>query len=161
MRSVNWTLNCFAMTKPSLYLLLASLFTASGSIKTYSDFDETLDFSRYQNFALYNDMDTGLSDLDEKRFSAALVSVLEEKDFQSSEDPDFMINFYSKVYEENNRNHIGIGIGGGGSHVGGGISGGIPINMRKHIMSLTVEFVDATTNQLFWQGVAEAKFNPD
>src|SRR5699024_6956053 len=105
------------------------------------------------------DMDTGLSELDEKRFLATLNKVLKTRGYKTSVQPDFKVNFYSSIYEKEHHNNLNIGIGTIGGHVGGNIAGGIPIKSSTKMLSITVEFVDAQTNTLFWQGVVEGKLN--
>lgn len=147
------------MRKYSFLLCFIVVAMACGGIKTYQDYDETVNFAQYRNFEFYEDMETGLSDLDEKRFKSAIDSVLEEKDFSNDDNPDFKINLYSETYQKDNRSALGIGLGTIGHNVSGNINSGVPIGRLDDMLSLTIEFVDAESNNLFWQGVVEGKFN--
>lgn len=135
--------------------------TSCGGLKTYTDYDETLDYKNLQSFDFYDRMKTGLDELDEKRFNSSLIEVLEEKDFiQKENKPSFLINFYSETYLKKRQHNIGVSIGTYGRNVGGSLGSGIPIKTSENILSITVEFVHPDTNELFWQGIAEGKLNP-
>ena len=79
--------------------------------------------------------------------------------------PDFYIYFNTETREELNTNTIGIGIGSGGMNGGIGLSGGIPIGGKKLNEKLSIRFVEAATNELFWEGslntVIKEKRTPD
>lgn len=150
------------MKKPCLLLLMmVSVLVSCAGPQFFYDYDRQADFSDYQTYAYYPDMETGLSDLDAERVVAAIDSILSAKNIHKATDPDFKINFYASYYEKPSRSTIGLGIGGGGGGVGIGVSGGIPIGDPDLYLSLTIEFVEAPTNILFWQTVIESKMNRD
>ncbi|HLS29812.1 MAG TPA: DUF4136 domain-containing protein [Flavobacteriaceae bacterium] len=136
------------------------LFTSCGGVKTYTDYDETLDYNQFKTFDFYDPMETGLDDLDEKRLKTSLREVLAEEGFEQQEDPDFMINFYSESYQKKRQHNIGVRVGTFGRNVGGSLGSGIPINSSENIINITVEFAETANNELFWQGVAEGKLSP-
>lgn len=138
------------------FILLLFLW-ACNTPKVYTDYDETTDFTRYKSFAFYKDMNTGLDTLDQVRLQNALRSTLEEKGYSYSQETDFIINFYTEVSKENASNRLGISIGTMGAHVGGNIASGIPISSNRRILHTTVEMVNAASNTLYWQGVAETR----
>lgn len=145
--------------KKICYLVILLFTTACSGIKTYVDYDEKTDFEQYTSYSFYKDIDSGLDSLDQKRFMTALKGVMKENNFRfTPEDPDFKINFYSAAYKEDNAQNIGISIGTIGSRVGGNVASGIPIGGQRRFLSITVEFVNAESDILFWQGVAEGKF---
>ncbi len=141
----------------SYSFILLLLLSACATPKVYTDYDETTDFNRYQRFTFYTNMDTGLDTLDQARLQNALRSTLEEKGFSYSQKADFIVNFYTEVSKENASNRLGISIGTMGAHVGGNIASGIPISSSKRILHTTIEMVNATSNTLYWQGVAETR----
>lgn len=51
--------------------------------------------------------------------------------------------------EAQNSNTIGIGLGSGGINRGFGVSGGIPIGVKRLNEEFTIEFVNAENNTLF------------
>ncbi|TQD34812.1 DUF4136 domain-containing protein [Haloflavibacter putidus] len=143
-----------------LLLTMISVFLSScGGPKVFYDYDQNIDFNNFQSFSFYKDMQSGLRPLDQERVQEAIREQLKEQDFATSETPDFKVNFYADFYNERSNSTIGIGVGGGGGRVGGGVSGGIPIGGTKTFISLTVEFVQASNNELYWQAVIESPFN--
>lgn len=141
----------------SFILLIAFGLTSCSSIKTYTDYDKSINFKQYSSYSFFEDMETGLNELNERRFSKAVNAVLQEKGFAQNDHPDFTINYYSEIYRKTNRNNLSIGIGTVGSHVGGNVSSGIPIETNNRMLSLTLEIVDSKKNILVWQGEADAK----
>lgn len=149
------------MRKIIFLTVLSFSLLSCGGPKAFYDYDEQVNFDNYQSFSFFEEMKSGLRPLDEERLEKALQNQLKENGFTSTQTPDFKVNFYADFYSERSNNTIGIGIGGGGGHVGGGVSGGIPIGGVKTFMSLTIEFVKANNNELFWQAVVESRFEKD
>lgn len=148
------------MKKIILFIVGCSFFACS-TPKYFYDYDQQANFSFLKTYAFFSEMDTGLSELDEDRFTNAIDSVLQSKGIQESSNPDFKINFYTSYYQTPSQQSIGIGLGGGGGNMGMGVSGGIPIGGMKTYINLTLEFVEQPNNILIWQGIAEARFNPE
>lgn len=123
----------------------------------YTDFDKSVDFSKYKSFDYYIEPNTGLSELDQKRVKESIDSLLNSKNITQQTIPEFSINFYAEFYTVETENSIGVGLGTGGRNVGGSVSSDIPIRTQKDMIALTIEFVDALTKELFWQGVMERK----
>lgn len=118
------------------------------------DYEKNTDFSKYKSYSYFSNMNTGLSEFDAKRLFIALDEVMASKGFTLSEDSDFIINIESSTYQESqNNSSLGVGGGGGGGNVGGGISVGIPLGQANVSRQIKFDFVDANTNQLFWQAI--------
>ncbi len=103
-------------------------------------------------------METGLSDLDNKRLFNVLDIALQSRGLVFSEEPDFYINVESKAYQSAQNNNVGIGVGGGGGNIGGGVSVGIPIGQPSLQRHIQFDFVDARKDVLFWQAVSESSY---
>ena len=131
--------------KNLFYIVLLFIVACSGPRVIY-DYDTQKDFSKYTTYNYYPDLQTGLSELDDKRLMAATDKVLSEKGFTKSDNPQFHINFIGKEYTTPSNNSIGIGLGRGPIQIGGGIPFGGP-NQR---IQLTVDFIDAQTKSLIW-----------
>ena len=120
------------------------------------DYEKTTDFSKYKSYSYFEDIQTGLSELDAKRFFNVLEQVMSEKGYTLSENSDFLIDIKSSTYQDAQSNSsVGIGLGGGGGHVGGGVSVGIPIGQESLARHIQFDFVDAKNNQLFWQAISK------
>lgn len=122
-----------------------------------TDYDNAINFSDFKTYSFYEDVGGGLNELDVKRVIFAINFELKQRGFQETENPDFYINVTSKTSESSNNNSIGIGVGGGGRNSGFGISGGIPIGAKKLNEELVIEFVNAKTNQIIWEGALNSK----
>ncbi|TKS57542.1 DUF4136 domain-containing protein [Mesohalobacter halotolerans] len=145
--------------KKLIVLASAIVLMSCSTTKVFMDYDKDADLKSYKTYNYFLSNNTGLSELDEKRVVKAIDSILPQKGFPQKTIPDFNVNFYAETYTVNSQNSIGVGIGGGGGRVGGGVSGGIPINSSKDMLALTVEFVDALNKELFWQAVVETREN--
>lgn len=139
-----------------LYLLVILVFASCVSKKVYVDYDESLDYSQYDSYDFYIE-DSGMSQLDENRIISSIDSVLTSKDIDRKTIPKFSINFYAEFYMVETENNIGLSVGSGNETVGGSASSNIPLRTQKEMVALTIEFVDALTKELFWQGVMERK----
>lgn len=138
-------------------LLLSLLFAACATARI--DYDRNTDFSAYRTFNFYPEMNSGLNQLDEKRIIAQTESLLASRGFVRSDDPDMYVNIFTRQYETPYNSSVGIGIGSGGRRGGFGISGGIPIRSNSTTQEITFDLIDAGKEDLFWQGVYEAKVN--
>jgi hypothetical protein len=135
-------------------LLLVFLSLSCTAPKVFTDYASDVNFDEYNSFAFYAIENSGLAKLDEDRIYKALQDTLSSKGFTEKLIPDFKINFYAEVFNGTSNSNFGIGIGGYNGAIGGSIS---PQNTKRNI-ALTIEFADGLTNNLFWQGVVEARF---
>lgn len=147
--------------KPIKIMMLFLCIVSCAPIYVNYDYEKSTDFSKYKTYNYFSNMETGLSELDEKRFLKILSQTLESKGILRSETPDFLIDIKSNEYEENSRSTVGVGVGGSGRNVGGGISIGIPVGQSKVSRQIVIDFVDQSNNSLFWQANSESNFNPD
>ncbi len=131
------------------------LFGCSASKVVY-DYDVKTNFVEYKTYAFFEDAGDGLNELDVKRFARAIEHELDSLGLQKSSTPDFFINFISEKRELPKNNNVGIGVGGG-RNVGIGISTGISFGGNKINERITIEFVSFANNQLFWEGLLNAK----
>jgi len=141
------------------YSFLLLFVTACNSPQAVYDYDQQTDFSRYTTYALFPDLQTGLSQLDESRLLESIESKMKEKGFSNAPDPGIYVNVYSKRFEQDNRSRVGVGIGGGGGNVGVGVSGGIPLGRMNSYLELTFDFIDVEDDVLIWQAVVESPFD--
>ena len=140
--------------------VLALIITSCAPIYVNYDYEKGTDFSQYKTYNYYSDMNTGLSELDTKRLLDALDLKMKEKGFDLSNTPDFFIDIKSSEFQAGQRQAVGVGVGSGGRNVGGGISIGLPIGQANVNRQITIDFVDESKKQLFWQAVSESRFNP-
>lgn len=134
------------------------LVASCGATRVNYDYDDTTDFSAYSTYSYFSDMETGLSQLDERRLLNAMDMTMQSKGLLFSEEPDMLVNIQSIVFEGQRNNAVGVGLGGGGGAMGGGISVGIPVGEPKAVRELKIDFVDAKQDLLLWQAVSESPF---
>ncbi len=137
------------------------IVSSCAPVRVNYDYDKSVNFNTYKTYNYYADMTTGLSDLDSKRFLTILDSSLVAKGIRLSETPDFFIDIKSSEHHSAQRSNVGVGLGGGGRHIGGGISIGVPVGQSKMERTITIDFVDENKKQLFWQAVSESSYNPN
>jgi hypothetical protein len=142
--------------RPLLAILITFLLLSCGATVGV-DYDQKTDFSQYQTFNFYPEIDSGLSDLDDQRIIKITDSILRQRGFTRSEEPQFYINFFASEFLSASRSSIGIGVGGGGRNGGVGVSGGIPVGGNVVNQRLTMDFVDAAKDELIWQAVADGE----
>ena len=146
----------------ALKILFVFFFLAScNAPQAVYDYDQEINFSNYSTYALFPEFQSGLSQLDEKRLLTSLENGLLEKGFSVSSEADMYVNVYTDEFREQNRNSVGIGVGGSGRNVGVGVSGGIPLGGPETYLQITFDFIDVEADDLIWQAVVESKFNPD
>lgn len=145
-------------------LLLTVLLGLAGGcvpVRVHFDYEPRPDWSAYQTYNFYPDMDTGLSELDSRRLLEAMEQALRQQGYQQAEEPDFWIDAIGEVYEDLPRSQVGVGLGGGGRGMGGGVSVGIPVAGNNLKRRITFNILDAATKSLIWQGVATDSFRED
>lgn len=146
------------------FFKLFFLFICIGScapIYVNYDYEKSTNFTEYKTYNFFSNIDSGLNELDEKRLIYALDSKLNAIGLQKTENASFLIDIKSEEYETNQRNTVGIGVGGGNRGIGGGVSVGIPIGKSNVNRQITVAFVDESKEGLFWQTTSECAFKPN
>ncbi|WP_296384622.1 DUF4136 domain-containing protein [Winogradskyella sp.] len=142
------------------YILLLLLVTSCGTIVNY-DYEKSTDFTQYKSYNYFDDMKTGLSQLDTKRLLKAIDAQLNTMGFTRSDNPNFYIDIQSQDIQNRNSPNVGVGVGGSGRNVGGGISVGLPLGGNQSTREIVIEFVDDTKGGMFWQAVSESTYRPN
>ena len=145
--------------RPYILIGLFLLITSCGGPQAVYDYDEQADFSRYTTVAIYPEIRTGLSQLDEKRLLNSVENVLRERNLSTGQNPDLYLNIYTEEYQEQSGSSLGVGVGGTGGNVGVGVSGGIPLGGPETYLRLTFDLIDVQNDALVWQAVVDSKFN--
>ena len=140
------------------FAFVSLLIFSCAPVRVSYDFDKTVNFSDFTTYNYFQNMDTGLSQLDEKRLLKVLDSMLLTKGKRLAEAPEFLVNIKSEVYRSAPGNTVGVGVGGGGRNVGGGVSVGIPLGASGLKRNIILDIVDAQRNQLIWQADTESGF---
>ncbi len=141
------------------YILLVLLFTSCHVVRVQTDYEKETDFTNYTTYNYYDDLATGLSELDEKRLIKILDVAMQAEGLLLSEEPDFLVNIQSGIYQTPRNNTVGVGVGGTGRSVGGGVSVGIPIGQSNVQREIRFDFVDSKKDMLIWQAISKSHLN--
>mgnify|MGYP006335616555 CR=1 FL=1 len=132
------------------------LFASCASVRVASDFDKSVDFTKYKTYAYYkNGIDkVEISDLDKKRILRSIDEVMISKGFVKSENPDLLINIFTKSREQVNVNQFNAGWGyGWGFGWNPYMMGGSQTNVSTSTEgTLYIDFIDAKKKEMIWQG---------
>lgn len=142
-------------------IVIACLVVSCNAPRAVYDYDQHVSFDQYSTYSLYPELQSGLSQLDERRLLSALEDQLQEVGFSRSANPQLFVNVYTEEFRESSRSSLGVGIGGGGGTMGVGVSGGIPLGGPEMYLRLTFDFIDVADDSLVWQAVVESKFDPN
>jgi len=153
-----------------LPLVLIFIATSCVSVRVTSDYDQKTEFKEYKTFAFYKKGidNVEISDLDKRRILKAIESELEAKGFTKSNNPDILVNIFTKAREKvnvyNNNWGWGGGFGWGGFGWGGfgwggfgpwgwGGAGFDNNNITRSTEgTLFIDLIDADKKELAWQG---------
>ena len=144
-----------------IILFLVSILTSCSSLYVNTDYDKKANFAAYKTYA-YNKSSIDkleISDLDKKRILYAIDAVMPTKQFSKSENPDVLINIFTKERERVNvYNNMGWGYGfgwgwGPGWGPGWGMGMGFTQTTTTPEGTLYIDIVDAKTKELVWQGI--------
>ena len=125
--------------------------------KIFVDYDTETDFEKYKAYNFYDPSNSGLNELDNKRVMNAIEAELDSLDKKQKLIPDFSIEFIADKFVKNQPHNVGVSLGGGVA----GVGGSVPVNSKKEMIALTINFADALTDELFWQVVVEAEFDTE
>lgn len=133
------------------------ILTSCSSVYVNTDYDKKANFATYKTYA-YNKTSIDkleISDLDKKRILYAIDAVMPTKGFSKSENPDVLINIFTKERERVNvYNNMGWGYGfGWGWGPGWGMGMGFTQTTTTPEGTLYIDIVDAKTKELVWQGI--------
>ena len=83
-------------------LVVLFLTSACTSLRVYTDYDTSVNFSTYKTFAFYKPgIDKAeISDLEKRRILRAIESVLEEKGYRKSENADLLVTIATKESDD-------------------------------------------------------------
>ena len=83
------------MLKRNLLFLL--LLIGCAPVRVQYDYDPGAVFGNYSSYSFTPELNTGLSELDERRLLQAVGTVLQSRGFQLSEDPDMVLVVVEEV----------------------------------------------------------------
>lgn len=137
-----------------LPLALLFLMASCSSIKVTADYESTTDFSQYKTYAFYKKgIDkVEISDLDKRRILRALERELLAKGFKKSNNPDLLVNIFTKSKEKINIYNDYYGYWGWYPWYYGPY--GTYVNQYTE-GTLFIDLIDAKKKELTWQGIGK------
>jgi len=137
-------------------LLLLFISASCASVRVSADYDVTTNFDEYKTFAFYKKgIDkVSISDLDKRRILKAIEAELVAKGFTKSENPDVLVNIFTKSREKVNINNNQY-LGWRPWYYGGfGYGYGAFNNVTQSTEgTLFIDLIDAKKKELAWQGM--------
>ena len=147
-----------------LPLLLLLFLGSCSSVSVNSDYDKKVEFTQFKTFAFYkNGIDkVEISDLDKRRILKSIDDALTAKGLIKSENPDLLINFFTKEREQVDVNQFNMGWG---YRWGWGWnpwmwSGNNSVS-RYTEGTLYIDLIDAKKKELIWQGEGKGVLTKD
>lgn len=133
----------------TLFVIVASCTTRNVAV----DYDRSQDFAQIRSYSLTFQNNGNLNEFDVNRVADAIQQTMMTKGVFYKEDADVYIQLLPEEYISKHTSSIGsVGVGGGGRHVFGGLSVGIPITTQKLNQNFLVSMYRSDNNRLIWQG---------
>ncbi|MNQ60378.1 hypothetical protein D3C85_746540 [compost metagenome] len=136
--------------------LLLILLASCSSVSVYSDYDKNVDFAPYKTYAFFKPgIDkVEISDLDKRRILHAIDTEMQAKGFTKSENPDLLVNIFTKSREQVSVNQFsaGWGYGWGWGWNPYMMYGGQTTVSSSTEGTLFIDLIDAKKKEMIWQG---------
>lgn len=147
-------------------LLLVFTMNSCQTVRTAADYDRQVNFQQYNTYAFFKPgIDKAeISDLDKKRILRAIENEMAAKGFSKSENPDLLVSIFTKTQENINvyqQPMMGWGWGWGwGWHPWHWGMGRSAVSTSSD-GTLYIDFIDAESKELVWQGMGSAALPTD
>ncbi|HNS18308.1 MAG TPA: DUF4136 domain-containing protein [Bacteroidales bacterium] len=143
--------------------LVLLFFSACSSLKITTDYDRSVDFTKYQTFDFIElDVQGAISELNQNRFIAAIKAEMEKKGFKLDEsDPDMLVNATAIIEDKQSVTADTYGYGGyyRPYRWGGGVTTTNFDVYEYKTGSLIIDVIDASTRQLIWEGTGNKEID--
>ncbi|MEO4004482.1 MULTISPECIES: DUF4136 domain-containing protein [unclassified Flavobacterium] len=138
-----------------LPILLLLVISSCSSVRVASDFDNRTDFSQYKTYAFHKDgIDkVEISDLDKRRILRAIDDQMTAKGFTKSDNPDMLVNIFTKSSEQVNVSQFNTGWGWGYGYGWGWGGPSYSTVSTTTEGTLYIDLIDARKKELIWQGI--------
>lgn len=139
-----------------VFMLL--MLSSCSSVRVNSDYDKNVDFSQYKTYAFQKSgVDkVQISDLDKKRILRAIDVEMTKKGFAKSENPDLLVNIFTKEREQIDVNQFNTSWGYGWGYGWNPYLWGGQTNVTSSTEgTLYIDLIDAKKKELVWQGEGE------
>ena len=138
-----------------LAMLFLFILGSCSSIKVNSDYDKSVDFSQYKTYAFHKrGIDrVEISGLDKKRILNAIDIELGKKGMTKSENPDLLVNIFTKERERIDVDQYNAGWGYGWGYGWNPYLWGGRTYVSTYVEgTLYIDLIDAKKKELVWEG---------
>jgi hypothetical protein len=138
-----------------LAVLFLFILGSCSSIKVNSDYDKSVDFSKYKTYAFHKrGIDrVEISGLDKKRILNAIDAELSKKGMTKSENPDLLVNIFTKERERIDVDQYNAGWGYGWGYGWNPYLWGGRTYVSTYVEgTLYIDLIDAKKKELVWEG---------
>jgi len=151
------------MKKLLLLSFILVVAASCSSIKISSDFDKSAGFASYKTYAFTPEAEAmPIDDINRGRILSAIASELTAKGFTKSDQPDVFIDVKLKAQQIQTATATTDYYGTGYRYRWGGGFTSSTINYDTYTEgTLFIDMIDASKNQLVWQGRGAGTINPD
>ncbi|MEZ0005822.1 hypothetical protein ABH942_001179 [Flavobacterium sp. 28YEA47A] len=139
-----------------LPMLFLFVLASCSSVQVATDYDKNVNFENYKSFAFFKPgIDkVEISDLDKRRILNAIDAELTAKGITKSENPDLLVNIFTKSRQQVDVNQFNAGWGygwgwGWNPWMWGGSSTTVSTSTEG---TLYIDLIDARKKELIWQG---------
>lgn len=142
-------------------LFITAFISSCSSVRVASDYDDRTDFSVYKTYGFFEPgiEKVDISDLDRNRILRALEDEFAKKGFTKSENPDLLVNFFTKARQEVDVNQFYAGWGyGWNPWMWGGNYTTVSTSTEG---TLYIDLIDAKKKELVWQGIGTGVLTMD
>lgn len=147
-----------------LSLMALFILASCSTVRVNSDYDKNVNFSQYKTYAFHKSgVDkVEISDLDKKRILRAIDNQLAVKGLTKSENPDLLVNIFTKERERVDVNQFNAGWGyGWGYGWNPYFWGGHSYVTTSTEGTLYIDLIDAKNKELIWQGMGTGYLTQD
>jgi len=138
-----------------LPLFLVLLLSSCTSVRVNADYDSRVDFTQYKTYAFHKNgiEKVQVSELDKKRILRAVDAELSKKGYTKSENPDMLVNIFTKERERLDVNQFNAGwdYGWGWGWNPFFMGGNTFVNSTTE-GTLYIDLIDAKKKELIWEG---------
>lgn len=135
------------------YIFVLLCLFSCGSTLNY-DFDTDTNFNSYKTYNFNSEMDSGFSDLDQRRILRAIDNKLEKLGMTKSDSPNILVDLRSKIYS----NLPNPGMWGMEE---GEVAPGVTINNVRtgdpNNRWMLINFIDTTKSSTVWMAISDRK----
>ena len=147
----------------TFFALVLAATAGFGQVKVSTDYDKETDFSKFKSYNFTEEaLNLPLNDLNKKRLITAVSNELSKKGMSKSDNPDVLVDIKVSAEKKQSATATTDWYGAGYRYRWGGGFTTTSINVNDYLEgTIFIDFINAGSNQLVWQGRGVGTLNPD